>query len=309
MPPRIPKSKFLELTSKSEDYPEQLKKLRKPGSAGPHLPPAEKRLGRYGYHQYRGPAYIHLHDGRNLYNLFPGARLSPPAVAAARAFPAPAAPWKYIADNDVAGWTAAAKFPEAGAFPGAKRFFDIEAPIRGGKKKRNKVVGFSTIHEPYAWTPHHLITVESLKKGGPFSDDTLTFIEESFWEADNGHNLMVLPRQHQSDCALHCLIAHIDNHPAYRLWSSAELKKLDARLAKAQQQIKSKEKDLEKSHDQFVEHLVDQLYGAENDFFARLKDLGLLNVQSLLLTGKGLLGDPLVQARPGNKNITWGALG
>ena len=55
-------------------------------------------------------------------------------------------------------------------------------------------------------------------------------------------------------------------------------------------------------------NLVDQLYGAENDFFLRLKDLGLLNVQSLLLTRKGLLGDPLVQGRPGN-NVTWGALG
>jgi hypothetical protein len=309
MPPRIPKSKFLELTSKSEDYPEQLKKLRKPGSAGPHLPPAQKRLGRYGYHQYRGPAYIHLHEGRDLYDVFPGGRLTPGAVAAAKAFPSPAASWSYIADNDVAGWTAKAKFPEAGGFPGANRMFDIEAPIRGGKKKRNKIVGFRTIHEPYSWTPHHLITVESLKKGGPFSDDTLTFIEESFWEADNGHNLMVLPRQYQSDCAYHCLLAHIDNHPGYRVWSSAELKKLDARLAKEQQKIKNKEKDQQKSHDLFIEHLVDQLYGAENDFFLRLKEIGVLNVQSLLLTGKGLLGDPLVQGRAGNNNVTWGALG
>ena len=94
MPPRIPKSKFLELTSKGGEYPEQLKKLRKPGSTGPHLPPAEKRLGRYGYHQYRGPAYIHLHDGRSLYDLFPGARLTPAAAAAAKTFPAPAAPWR-----------------------------------------------------------------------------------------------------------------------------------------------------------------------------------------------------------------------
>lgn len=311
MPPRIPKSKFLELTSKGEDYPEQLKKLRKPGSAGPHLPPAEKRLGRYGYHQYRGPAYIHLHEGRDLYNVFPGGRISPAATVAAQSkVPTLAAPWRYIADADAAGWADAAKFPEAGGFPGPNRFFDIEAPIKAGKAKgkRNKIVGFSTVHAPYAWTPHHLIPIEALKKGGPFSDDTLQFMEDSFWEADNGHNLMVLPRAPQSECAYHCLLGHVDNHPAYRMWIIGRLTELDGRLASAQQKIKSEEQDKQKSHDQFVEHLVDELYKAELACFDKLKVLGVKNVEALLTTGRSLTGEPLVQAVPG-KNVTWGALG
>jgi len=307
---RIPKEKFLELKDKGEDYPEQLKKIRKPGSKGPHLPPPGKRLTRYGYAQYRGPAYVHLHEGRDLYNLFPGDRLSlaTQASAVTSSLKDDAAPWRFIANKDRVGWAAKAKFPEmGGAFPGPKNFFAIDKPGKRKKDNDEEFEFFSTHHRPYKWTAHHLIPVEAMKPDGPFSPDTLTFIQESFYEIDNGHNLMMLPGSIQSSCAYHCLLPHVGNHKEYRIWTASELRAVDTRLQKEQAKIKREVKGKRKQHDKIVEHLVGELYRSENQYWEKIKELGLKNVVSLLSDGHTLTGETLVKEKKGRK-MRWGVL-
>lgn len=304
-----PKKKFLELTAGS-DYPQELQKLRKgPKAAQGHVTPPSKRLTRMGYHQWRGPKYVQLHAGRGVYDVPPWSKLSPAAVQKAKDAPlGKAAIWATIGDRDQSAWDASSRFPEAGGFPGPKRFFDIHTDrpvlIRPKRAKTPRLKGFATAHAPYSWTPHHLIPVEAMQKSAPnrpFSDEALDFIVESFWELDNGHNLMLLPRSARSECAHHCLLAHVGSHPRYRAWTSARLGKLDKALKAALADIRQQEADKQKAHDKFIDILVDKLYQAEADFWEKLKELGVANVEHLLEKGVGMNEGLVAEAKKGAK--------
>lgn len=306
---RIPKGKFLELKSKQDDYPEQLKKLRKPGSKGPHLPPPEERVARSPYSRYRGPAYVKLHDGRGVYNVFPYDRLGPEAKAAASTSPLrdEASSWRFLANKDRAGWTAAASFPEAGGFPGPKKLFALDKAVTMEQEGQLRILYFKHHYSPFNWTPHHLVPVEAMGPKGPFSEQTRTFIQESFYEIDNGHNLMMLPfgTEAAPQCALYCLLPHVDNHDKYRAWTRQELAHVDAKLADLQNEIQ--EKDKKKKHDQIMEHLISELYQAEKKFWTQLQKLGVRNVEELLKTGRSLTGQRLVREEVEGK-VRWGVL-
>jgi len=317
-----PKKKFLELISQSPDYPQRLKDLRKSDKASQkHLTAPTKRLERNGYHQWRGPKYIHLHGGRGVYDQPPWTKLPADAVQKAkRSPPSKAAIFRIIGDRDSAGWDEIARFPEAGGgFPGPKHFFDIEpskpAAFKPKGLKTPRLKFFETFKRPdggpppYGWTAHHLLAVENVQSGNsdrPFSDETLEFIVMSFWEVDNGHNLMLLPTRAQATSAYHCLLAHVDNHPQYRIWCRSKLRDLDTRLEKEVQKIKDQrsKKDKQKAHDDFLDLLVDEIYAAENKFWDKLKKLGEDDVASVLEKGSGLRGD---LAAPRGKQ-RWGAL-
>lgn len=251
-------------------------------------------MRRQGYHQWRGPKYISLHEGRDLYSVPPWRKLPSTVVAAAKmSRPTKHWIWRAIGEQNEKGWNNGARFPEGNSFPGKKHFFDVmEFVVLPPSKKRQEEVRFARANfSPYAWTPHHLIPAEHVSTGTPpakrpFSDLSLEFIDLSFWELDNGHNLILLPRR-SYECAYHCLPAHAGSHPQYSLLVFRELQLFDCLLTTVARELKEQDEGNQKEHADFLDVIVDSLYEAEDQLWNLLKRLGQAHVSELILRGQG----------------------
>jgi hypothetical protein len=280
MPPRkIPKHLFLELKSEAEDYPAQLKKLREERQkTGKHLRVPSKRLERSGFSQYRGPAYVHLHHGRDVYNVHPLEYLRPLLGGKTLTIPARARPWRLLQDE--AGWKNEVRFPEGGAFPGSNHFFNVDRsrPI----DIQGQLKGFASFHLPYSWSPHHLVPIEafSTKTGDlpTFAEEVVQAINDSGYDVNNGHNLMLTPRS-TYDIAYHCVIPHQGGHPNFNSYALKDLKKVNRAV---EEEIDAVRRDPSRKHEAFFDVAVEKLYETETDYWNKLRDLGRDVVASLL---------------------------
>lgn len=283
---RIPKHLFLELKSKEEDYPVQLKKLRnEKEGGGKHQPPFKKRLERGGYYQYRAAAYIHLHTGRELYELHPTKYLKEDPTKVA--LPSQSRAWRLLKDKQT--WSQEVQFPEAGAYPGPNKFFGIDengAIIIHGKLKAFRIARDPTgMHAPpYWWTPNHLIPIEAFSTDDEepvLSDEVWEAIYNSGYDVNNGHNLMVSPRR-VCDIAYHCVVPNSGSHPKYSDLALTEMRKVDESF---KEEISNIKKDDEHAHNAMFDKLIDTLFKIETKLWKILRSLGRKQVDFILSRG------------------------
>ncbi|CAM4215597.1 hypothetical protein G4177_00915 [Corallococcus sp. ZKHCc1 1396] len=237
-------------------------------------------LKRRGHAQYRGPAYVHKHGGRDRYNqwpfdfLFTGCddarkqtmREKVEKLAEQRPV------WAIVKDR--AKWQACFEFPEPGGFPGRdKRFFLTKKLTHKTEAERYFFFSAST---PYRWVAHHLIPIEVFdsRSLSHFTDEEQELIRASGYDVNNGHNIVPLPTW---DVSPHCLLAHLGGHSEYIKYAKGLLEGVKDKIKKA--------RESDKPHAAFYAQIIKELTRAEDKLWNRLKSLGRESVK-LYLQGK-----------------------
>ena len=239
-------------------------------------------LTRKGHAQYRGPAYVHKHDGRGRYHQWPFDYLFDGCDGATKQVMlekvdrlAERRPvWAIVKDSSK--WNECFKFPEPGGFPGKEKRFFLKKQLT--HKTQAEQYFFFTSAKPYQWVAHHLIPIEAFDTGQEkevsFSDQELELIRASGYDVNNGHNIVPLPIQ---DVPPHCLLLHLGNHPGYLRYANIQLRRVKYKVTEA---IES-----DKPHAGFYPDLIERLTKAEDDLWDELKKVGTDSVR-LYLQGK-----------------------
>lgn len=239
-------------------------------------------LTRKGHYQYRGPAYVHKHDGRGRYHQWPFDYLFDGCDGATKKAMMEKADklaeqrpvWAIVKDSS--RWNECFKFPEPGAFPGKEKRFFLTKKLT--HKTKAEQYFFFTSAKPYGWVAHHLIPIEafdtSQKKEVSFDAEELELIKASGYDVNNGHNIVPLPTD---DVPPHCLLVHQGSHPGYLKYANTQLRELKDKVTEA--------RESGKPHGSFFPDFIKKLTKVEDNLWDELKDVGKESVQ-LYLQGK-----------------------
>ncbi|MCY1040751.1 AHH domain-containing protein [Corallococcus sp. bb12-1] len=185
------------------------------------------------HYSYRGPRFIFQDEPRmKIYNDFNRSVFSTASVLfylknGRRVTDEP--PLYVTASREK--WMRVAAFPEQGStFPGERGNFSNLSP--NGQR------------HPYPWQAHHLIPQSVFfEKNSPFDDDMMMVLKRSFYNINNGHNIIMLPADPKYS-PVHRLSAHFSDHPAYTLQLKARMKEVATALKKIFNEAKRTKKHL-----------------------------------------------------------------
>jgi hypothetical protein len=238
-------------------------------------------LRRQAHYQYRGPAYVHKHNGRERYQQWPFGYLfdgCDPATKQAMLekvdkLTKQRPVWAIVKDQSK--WEKRFKFPEAGSFPGKKKLFYLTAKVTS--KSDPELYFFFTKSAPYSWVAHHLIPIEAFDSNNElrFTDKQQELIRLSGYDVNNGHNIVPLPTK---EVPPHCLLAHVGNHLEYNKYALGQLDQARSDIDKA---VESGE-----PHAAFYPTLLKMLTNIEDRLWQYLKKLGTSSVKLYLQGAK-----------------------
>ncbi|MFY0526488.1 AHH domain-containing protein [Archangium gephyra] len=178
--------------------------------------PVTSMLAAGDYYQYRGPRFVFQTDARKkIYNDYARSLFSTVGVFYGQSYKGRKPPLYAWANK--AHWKRMAMFPEAGGkFPGENGIFYFLS--EAGQRR------------PYPWQAHHLLP-ESVftEENTKFTDEQMMVLERSFYNINNGHNIMMLPSDERY-VPVHKLIAHYSSHSNYTLRVKERMDKLSTEL-------------------------------------------------------------------------------
>ncbi|NMO13968.1 AHH domain-containing protein [Pyxidicoccus fallax] len=184
------------------------------------------------YYAYRGPRFIFQDEPRKkIYNDFNRSIFSKMSVIyyRGRAFRGGKPPLYVTASREK--WMQVVMFPEAGGrFPGEQGNFYYLSPQ--GQRF------------PYPWQAHHLIPQSVFfDKNTPFNEDQMMVLKRSFYDINNGHNIIMLPADPKYS-PVHKLLVHFSDHPAYTSHIQSRMDEVSAELDKIFKKAKKEKKHL-----------------------------------------------------------------
>ncbi|WNG32199.1 hypothetical protein F0U61_00200 [Archangium violaceum] len=200
------------------------------------------------YYQYRGPRFIFQTGARKkIYNDYGRSLFKSLGVFNGQSYKESKPPL-YVWANE-AQWKQLAMFPEAeGKFPGEKGIFYYLSDV--GQRR------------PYPWQAHHLLPESTFtKENTKFTDEQMMVLERSFYNINNGHNIMMLPANDRY-VPVHRLIAHYSSHPNYTIRVKSRMERVSDELQKVFDKAKK-----EKEHLAPFKAILKRLYQLEDEFW------------------------------------------
>ncbi|RYZ17943.1 MAG: hypothetical protein EOO70_00430 [Myxococcaceae bacterium] len=231
------------------------------------------------YYSYRGPRFI-FEDGPRMkvYNDFSRSIFSTASVLFyyKKGHRVANEPPLYVTASRER-WLRVAAFPEKdGAFPGGLGNFYYLSP--NGQR------------HPYPWQAHHLIPQSVFfEKNSPFDADMMMVLKRSFYNINNGHNIIMLPADPKYS-PVHRLIAHISDHPAYTLQLKARMQEVATELKKIFNEAKRTKKHLA-----LFKAILKALHTLEDEFWS----LVILLSNAAAATALGVIKEEDIHAYDG----------
>lgn len=201
---------------------------------------------------YRGPRFIFQDEPRKkIYNNFNRSIFSKMSVLyyfGGRVRKGGEPPLYVTASREK--WSQVAMFPEAGGkFPGELGNFYYLSPQ--GQR------------HPYPWQAHHLLPQSVFfDKNTPFNEEQMMVLRRSFYDINNGHNIVMLPAVAKYS-PVHTLIVHFSDHPAYTSHVQTRMDEVSAELDKVFKKAKE-----EKKHLAMFEAILKALHVLEDEFWS-----------------------------------------
>ncbi len=216
--------------------------------------PENSKLTSGDYYQYRGPRFISQDEPRmKIYNNFERSLFSRMSVIYyynPRSHRKGEPPLYVTASREK--WQQVAMFPEAGGkFPGELGNFYYLCPQ--GQRF------------PYPWQAHHLLPQSVFfEENAPFTDEQMMVLKRSFYNINNGHNIIMLPADPKYS-AVHRLMVHFSDHPAYTGRIQTRMDRIAMELDKVFKKARR-----EKDHLAPFKAILKALHQAEDEFWSLL---------------------------------------